>query len=253
MDKGEIKLAGNGVINEGTYSRIKIMGNANSKGHVIADEMQIMGNAYFEGDLEGGFCTIYGNAHIIGNISIVKLKVNGDLHVEGDCKVQELTVNGNVNMTGEVEGKNIVTRGGLSLSKVFIAKQVKVCGDLNSPTDISAEDMVIEGKVLCKGLLSAEHITLHSCADSYCREIGATSLVVEKPNYHLLWLTDRKNNVLVCDMIEADEMKLTNVEAKAVRGKKINLVSGCNIHTVEYSDEFNQGNGCVVSEFTKTI
>ena len=52
MSKGEIKVAGNGVITKGEYTSIKIMGNAKSEGRVTADTIKIMGNAKFEGDRE---------------------------------------------------------------------------------------------------------------------------------------------------------------------------------------------------------
>lgn len=251
MDKGEIKIAGNGVISEGEYSKIKIMGSAKSNGHVVADEIKVMGNANFEGDIECGECTIHGNAHIVGNVSIVRLKINGDLHLDGECKVQELTVNGKVNITGAVEGKNIVTRGGLALNKELKAQALKVYGELKSPADISAEEITVEGKVNCEGLLSAERMVLHSCAQSYCREIGATSIVVEKPVYHLFWLFYDKKNILRCDTIEADEMKLENVEAKILRGKRIDLINSCEIGAVEYSERLNKGNNVTVQSEVK--
>lgn len=251
MDKGEIKIAGNGVIGEGEYSKVKVMGSAKSTGHVVADEIQIMGNANFDGNVEGGTCTIHGNAHIVGDVAIVKLKVNGDLYVEGDCKVQELIVNGKVEISGLVEGKNVVTRGGLILNKPFKAKTLKIYGELRTPTDVSVEEVIVEGKIQCEGLLSAESITVHSCAHSYCKEIGATKIVVEKPIYHLLWLSYHKKNVFTCETMEADEMKLENVEAKVARGRNIDLVDHCDIHTVEYSKSFSKSENSVVRDLVK--
>lgn len=251
MDKEEIKIAGNGVINEGKYSKITIMGSAKSNGHVVADEIQVMGNANFDGSVEGGHCAIHGNAHITGDVSLIKLVVNGDLYLDGTCDIRELTVNGKATITGNVTSRSVVTRGGLILNNPLKSEQLKVYGVLNSPTDVSAEDITIEGSIQCKGLLSGENITIHSCASSYCKEIGATNLVVEKPVYHLLWLFYNKKNILTCGSIEADNMKLENVESKIARGKNINLVSNCDISTVEYSESFTKGDHVVIQDLTK--
>lgn len=256
MDKGEIKIAGNGVINEGEYSRITIMGSAKSNGHVVADEIQVMGNANFNGELEGGNCTIHGNTHITGDVSLIKLVVNGDLYLDGTCNIRELTVNGKATITGEVSSRIIITRGGLMLSNPLKSNQLKVYGFLNTPTDVSAEDIIIEGNIQCKGLLSGENITIHSAASSYCKEIGATQLVVskspiEKSLSQIIKLFTNKQSLLVCDSIEADEMKLENVESKIARGHNIDLISDCNIYTVEYSGNFTQGSNVTVQDLTK--
>ena len=201
--------------------------------------------------IESGECKIYGNATIKGNVSIVRLKVDGDLTLEGECKVQELTVNGMTTINGVVEGSNIVAKGGLILNRPLKAKSLKVYGELNTSSEINAEEVLIEGNLECESLLNAEMITIHTFEHSYCKEIGATTLKVERPMYHLLWLSYHKKGCLTSDVVEADVMKLENVTAKEVRGKDISLFDGCNIELVEYMGEFNKTSDSVVKELVK--
>lgn len=251
MSKGEIKIMGNGTIHSGEYTNINIMGNATTEGNVVADKIKVMGNATFQGDLEGGECKIYGNATVIGNLSVIRLKVDGDLTLEGDCKVQELIVNGVTTIKGSVEGNNITSKGGLVLNRPLTTKHLKVYGVLTSSSDIRAEEVIVKGGLKCEGLLNAEQITIQVFEKSYCKEIGATTLIVEKPMYHLLWLSYHKKGSLTCETIEADQMSLENVIAKAARGKEVTLSNECQIQVVECSNHFDASKDSIVQEFIK--
>lgn len=265
----EVKVAGDGIITEGKYTNVKVMGNAKIQGDIVVDEVKIMGNAKsegkimaniikvmgnadFGGNIEAGECKISGNATIKGNVSIVRLKVSGDLIIDGDCKVQELSVTGKVKISGWVEGNNISSKGGLTLNNPLKAKYLKVYGELTTPTDISGDEIIVEGKLKCEGLLNAETITIHNFEQSYCKEIGATTLKVEKPKYHLLWLSYHKKGNLTCDTIEADSMSLEKVMSREIRGKQITLSNECDIQVVEYSEQFNKTDDSIVRELIKT-
>ena len=251
MNKGNMKLTGNGEIIEGEYQEIKIMGNATSNGEVKADTIHIMGGAHFNGNIEAGECVIHGNAVIKGNIVADRMKVNGNFNLEGDCRINELTVNGKTEVDGVFECNNVVLRGDMVITKVCQAKDLKIYGGLSAKADVLGEQMTIEGRIDCKGLLSAEEICLHACENSYCKEIGATKLLVEKPFYHLFWLGFGKKNGLSCDLIEADEIKLEYTRAKIVRGKQIQLVKACQVDTLEYSEQYIEGEACEIREVTK--
>lgn len=251
MNKGNMKLAGNGEIIEGEYQEIKIMGNAISRGEVKADKIQIMGGAHFNGSIEVGECVIHGNAVIKGNIVADRVKVNGNFNLKGDCRINELTINGKTEVDGVFECNNVILRGDMFITKVCQAKDLIIYGGVRAEADVLGEKITIEGKANCKGLLSAEEIYLHACGDSYCKEIGATKLVVEKPFYHLFWLRFGKKNSLSCDLIEADEIKLEYTSAKTVRGKQVQLVKECQVDTLEYSEQYIKGEACKIREVTK--
>lgn len=251
MNKGNMKLAGNGEIIEGEYQEIKIMGNATSCGAVKADTIHIMGGAHLNGNIETGECVIHGNAVIKGNIVAESMKVNGNFNLEGDCRINELTVNGKTEVDGVFECNNVVLRGDMFITKGCQTKELKVYGGVRAQADVLGEKITIEGRIDCKGLLSAEEIYLHASRESYCKEIGATKLVVEKPFYHLFWSGFSKKNSLSCDLIEADEIKLENTNAKIVRGKQIHLVKACQVDTLEYSEQYTKGEACEIREVTK--
>ena len=251
MDKGNIKLSGNGNISEGEYKEIKIMGNATSNGAIKAERIKVMGSAHFNSSIEVKECIVLGNAVIRGNIRAEKFKVNGDLTIVGDCEVNELTVNGKTDIDGMIECNNVVLRGDMILTKACQAKTLKVYGSVDASSDLLGEQISIDGRMRCKGLLSGERVCLHAFEDSYCKEIGATRLVVEKPIYHLLWFGYGKKNSLSCDLIEADEIELEYTKAKVIRGKQVNLVKQCKVDTLEYSEQYTKGEGCEVREVTK--
>jgi len=251
MDKGNIKISGNGTISEGEYEEIKIMGNANSNGEIKADFIKVMGSAHFDNNIEVKECTVMGDAVIRGKIIAKKFKVNGNLTIVGDCEVEELTVNGRTNIDGVMECNNVVLRGDMILSKACQAKTLKVYGGVNANSDLLGEEINIDGRIKCKGLLSGENVCLHAFEDSYCKEIGATKLVVEKPAYHFLWFGYGKKNSLSCDLIEADDIQLGYTKAKIVRGKQITLTKQCEIDTLEYSAQYTKGENCEVREVTK--
>ncbi len=251
MEKGRIKIAGNGTIQSGTYEEIKVMGNASAKGNIVADRIKIMGETKFEGDVESNECTILGRCEITGNIKVGRLKVNGECIINGICEAEELIVNGSSNVSGEVICKHVVVRGRLKLNEDCRSNSIKVYGQMMTSCNISCEEITIEGKFDCKELLNAEKVYVHTTTHSYCKEIGATYVEVLKPIYHFLWLSYHKKNTFTCELIEADEMKLENVVAKVVRGKSIELVHNCDINTIEYSEVYREGDNCMVKEATK--
>ncbi len=251
MDKGNIKLSGNGSISEGEYKDIKIMGNAISNGRVKAEKITIMGSADLNSSIEVKECIVFGNAIIRGNMRAEKFKVNGDLTIVGDCEVGELSVNGKTDIDGMIECNNVVIRGDMILTKACQSKTLKVYGSVDASSDLLGEEISIDGKVQCKGLLSGETVCLHAFENSYCKEIGATKLVVEKPIYHLLWFGYGKKNSLSCDLIEADEIKVEYTKAKIIRGKQVILNKQCEVDTLEYSEQYTKGEDCQVREVTK--
>ncbi len=51
MEKGSIKILGEGFISSGEYENIKIVGSSKSKGNVKSNEVKVLGDAKFEGDI----------------------------------------------------------------------------------------------------------------------------------------------------------------------------------------------------------
>lgn len=251
MDKGNIKIAGSGFINSGEYEEIKIMGTAKSEGHVKADIIKVMGGGQFKGDMTCGICTIHGGAHFTGNIKMKQLKINGEFHVEGNCEVEELVVNGSSRIIGSMNCGRVVLRGGLHIDKSCKAQEIKVYGTVHAHSDFSAERIMIEGKIDCEGLLNAEYILIHPTAESHCKEIGTAELTIERPIYHILWLSYHKKTRMICDLIEGDELKLENVICKKMRGRNITLDEHCNINELEYTSSLTKEEGAVVKEETK--
>lgn len=250
-----ITIAGDGYISEGSYDKIKVMGNATSSGNINTEILKINGEARFNGNIESKEIKVNGECKITGSLETKKLKVNGDTVITGDCKVESLIVNGDLCVFGALKCNNVTIRGDLEVSKNLNSSYMKVYGDLKVKENIEVEDINIYGRINCEGLLTGENILIFPKGISKCKEIGATNIEVDKPNIGfwkvIFSLGYGSMGKLQCDIIEGDSIKIKNTKAEQLNGNSIKLISNCEIGTIEYSDSLEIGCDCKVGKHIK--
>lgn len=251
-----ITIAGDGYISEGNYDKIKVMGNATSSGNINTDILKINGEARFNGNVHSKEMKVNGECQIGGGLEAKNLKVNGDTVIEGDCKVENLVINGDLCVFGILECNNVTIRGDLKVNKNINSINMKVYGDLRAKENIEGEDINIYGRINCEGLLTGENIFIFPKGISKCKEIGATHIEVNKPKNIGFWkakfsLGYGSMGKLQCDIIEGDSIKIKNTKVNQLNGNSIDLISNCDINTIEYNDKLEIGCDCKVLKHTK--
>lgn len=254
MSKGNIKIAGDGFINEGKYNTIKIMGSAISKGNVESEEVKISGDARFIGELDFGILKVNGDATIEGNLKAKRIRVNGNLEISGSCQVDELVINGSCSINCDLKCNNVTVRGEIIVNRDMYGKEIKIYGESSIKENIECENIMVEGVINCNGLLNAENIEIYTRGKSYCKEIGATKIRILKEKERKLLkliMNFRGHGKLKSDLIEGDYIELENSIVKNLRGKSIELISNCEVGMVEYSEKINVSDDSIVKHSMK--
>ncbi|MEF9992494.1 MAG: polymer-forming cytoskeletal protein [Romboutsia sp.] len=253
MDKGSIKIIGDGFIHSGKYKNIKIIGSAKSKGDVECEELKICGDTTFVGDLDIGNIKLIGDGIIYGSLKAKFVKVNGNLEISGSCEVEELIVNGNLEMNCDLKCNNVTIRGDVCVNKNLEGENIRIYGEARVKENIVCEKIFVEGDIKCEGLLNAENVEISPRSKSYCREIGATNIRVKEREKRFLRFIMQVGGYgrLESDLIEGDFIELENSIVKDVRGKSIDLISKCKIENVEYNEKINVSKDSTVKNSIK--
>lgn len=256
MEKNNIKIAGSGFINGGSYGKIKIMGSASSTGDVCGEHVVINGDASFNGNLDFNYFKVNGDARIDGHLKASEVKLNGDLTISGSCEIDKLVVNGDFKIDGAIKCNNVTIRGDLKGKDSVYANELNIYGRLKIDKNVEGENIKIHGDIKCDGLLTGEKIVIYPSGRSTCKEIGATNLDVLKYKSIGIWpfrISFGNRGTLKCDLIEGDNISLEKTTAKTIRGKNVSLLSKCEVGNIEYSDTVEISTDSTVKSSTKVI
>jgi len=206
-------ITGAGEIRGGDYGKVRILGAGDVAGDVRAEKLRVCGAGTLHGDL-----------------TAAKVKVMGALSVPGDLKVGELAAAGACEIGGRM-----------------LAEDFRVLGALEGSGGVEAGSFLARGVVSVSGLLSGDTVEIHlgGGSESCVGEIGGGRVEVWRFSFGkrsplgkaLGWLSNpASKSYLRATSIEADDVILENTRAKVVRGKRIEIRSGCMIDEVEYSE-----------------
>jgi len=206
-------ITGAGEIGPGDYGRVRILGAGDVTGDVRAEKLRV-----------------YGEGTLRGDLTAANVKVIGALKIPRDLKAGKLTAIG----TCEVGGR-------------ILAEDFRVLGALEGSGGVEAGSFLARGVVTVRGLLSGDTVEIHmgSGSRSCVGEIGGGRVEVWQFSFGkrsplakaLGWLSSRvSKSYLRATSIEADDITLENTCAKVVRGKRVEIRSGCTIDEVEYSE-----------------
>lgn len=225
-----IRIMGEGTVGAGNYNKISIMGEGDILGKVNAKGISILGNGRSEKGIETNALKVSGTFR---TKSFVKIK--DFLKVSGNATFNDNVTSENIKISGEAEFKN-----GLNSRKMRILGKCDVSGDCES------ERIIGRGETNVEGLMTADYIDLKLFNGSYIKEIGGESIKVTKGKSFFMFRGSKGR--LFSDIIEGDNIELTNTTCKIVRGNNIVINSGCKIGKVEYRDNLKINNNSEVEE-----
>ena len=231
----DIKTAGGGAFQGGTYGEVVFNGSGTINGDVDAITYRVNGA---------------GTSN--GRVVAQSVTVNGTANFNGEVQANEFTVNGDATIRDGAGFGRLVAKGNLSIGGSVAAHQIELRGFLRIGGDCQAEAVTGEGGFNVAGLLNAGNVDVIVQAPSSAREIGGERIVVRQPAGGLSSFTGLMTvfaeKRLTVDSIEGDVVWLENTTARVVRGKNVTVGAGCVVDLVEYAESFTPAGGAQVRE-----
>ena len=190
----DMKVSGSGVLPGGEYESVKLSGAVKLAGDVTCTSFSS------SGALQGQGINCLGKISISGSSKL------------GDLSAEELAVSG------------AFACGTVKCTELSVKGAVSVAGDITA-----TESAVLQGAVSCKGLLSAERISIVFDSSTELVNIKGFSVSMAKESR-------LAKNARVTNGVDADEISLTHVSCPRVSGKRVTIGKGCKIDLVEYSE-----------------
>jgi cytoskeletal protein CcmA (bactofilin family) len=217
----DLNVFASATINGGDYNKIRIFGTATVNGNLRAESMKVNGSSEFNGVCEINDVTVNGACEFNEMVKTKALHINGACEFNHDVSVDHLKVNGSVEFN----------------KKVFRASSIVINGSVRADV-LESDSIVVKGKLECKEQLNADVIEITSNATSTIKEMVGEKITVKPP----VQLFYKPKGQIRVDMIEGDEIELTNVNAKVVRGNKVIIGPDCQIGLVEFSGSLSVSN-----------
>lgn len=209
------------------------------------DQVDISGHGKVTGDLTCDVLHVSGMAKLMGNVACRRAQISGMGRICGTLETNELEISGKVDCESDVIGEAVNISGMCKIDTALnTTKMLRIQGMVTTGGDINGEQIISEGLVKCGGLMSCEKLTFTCRGVSRIREIGGSIVEVRGTDraymklFSFLLPSTYREDKLVSDLIEGDEVSLEHCEVKVVRGKKVRIGEGCKIGLVEYSEEY---------------
>lgn len=238
-NKHNLDLSGLGTCSGGEFNKVDISGKGKVNGDIKCIKFDASGMATVNGNIICHNFSTSGMSKVKGSINGKEIEVSGTLNVDSNTTTELLDVSGMVKINGNVR-----------------ANEVKCEGFLKVEEDIECETIDVYGVLDSKGLINCESLNIILSAECNCREIGATSVVIEcddSPTSIFSFLAPKRfrRKRLYASLIEGDDIKLENCEAKIVRGKNIKIGPNCKIDVIEYSESIEVDSNSKVIDTNK--
>ena len=227
----DMKIAGSGVIAAGEYENIRVSGSAKVGGPIRCLSLHCSGSAHCEGTVEAQKgIKVSGSAHFDQSISARDIGISGSARLDGNCtSTGEIRISGSMRCDGDIKGNDITVSGSARAA------------------NIESENVHIDGKIVCTGRLNAENIVIKmNGATSEIGSIGGSKISIYPERHHKkitrlpllskLLGNNGRNDLVVEDSIEGDEIALELVTAKTVIGRVVAIGEGCHVDLVQYSE-----------------
>lgn len=237
MSKNSLNISGSSKYPGGKYDDISISGNGKITGDVICDTIDVSGMGKVEGDVNANRISTEGTLKICGDIEAQKISISGMFKCEKSINTKSINISGVSKIEGSLKCESIDCQGMLKVE-----------------SDIECENLYINGKINCEGFVNCEKFDLViSNVSSSVKELGASYINIQDDGagWGIFNILKLKKSIFKADVIEGDNIKLSNCEAKIVRGKHIIIGENCNIETVEYSSDIDISNSSKVIKSIK--
>ncbi|MBN1858372.1 cell shape determination protein CcmA [Candidatus Bipolaricaulota bacterium] len=227
--RGSASISGAGTIGGGSYERVSISGSGKITGDLTADEIKIS-----------------GSGKIQGLARVIRVSTSGSAVFEAGIVADEVRISGSARSHGTTEIKELKCSGVFKTDGSLKSEYIKISGSLTVDGDVSSEIYKTTGAFRIGGLLSADHIEINLAGRCEAREIGGERIEVRRGGWRQKGLildglisifTGGSTSHLRSELIEGDTIHLEDTEAEIVRGKHVFIGPGCNIKTVEYSED----------------
>ncbi len=211
-------------------SHLKMYGAGHASGGSYQN-VSIKGEGTVGEGLQSERCRIFGTGLFLGDAEINRLKIFGEHEVAGDLSARSANVMGTLKVGGSVRFATMRLKGLAEIGGGAAGEQCHIKGSLTVGGDCETELLHVTGCINVAGLLNAGDVNIHLRYDrSRVKEIGGTSITVRrKPGF-----LKRKAGTLSAGLIEGDAIYLEYTEADIVRGKHVEIGSGCKIGKIEY-------------------
>lgn len=227
MGKRNVRIAGTGRVEGGSYGQVKIAGSGKVEGDLEAEEFSSAGSALVQGSLKSKRFDCAGSFRCQGDLEIEEGEAAGSFRVEGKVRAKELR------LAGSAECQ--------ALSGGYI----RAAGRLETTGNVEVETLRLSGSFRIEGLLSGEKTEVELHGLSTAQEIGGGKIEVRRSTKGLGGTIGEALEKLFgsggtwelrATTIEGDEVYLEHTVAKVVRGGKVKLGPGCRIDRVEYTE-----------------
>ncbi|WP_042454605.1 hypothetical protein [Neobacillus dielmonensis] len=228
---------------------LKINGSGNYPGGRY-DKVSIRGEATIENYVECTVFNTYGTAEVLEGVRTDSIKIIGESEISGNMEAGDMLIMGNMAIEGSAVVHKMKVLGTLSVGERLQGETANVKGSVSVKGDVEYETFILKGGFEIKGLLNADHIEvgLHF-GESTAEEIGGEKIKIKKKSSFLPFVKD--TGFLTAKVIEGDDVSLENTKAEIVRGKFVKIGKGCEIGTVEYSENLIQDKSASIKTFKK--
>lgn len=235
MDKQNVRVFGDAVVQAGEYNHIFAAGDLEMQGDITAASIKVAGDF----DAKGG-------------IEVSKLDIYGDAEIQGFIRAEDASFKGDVRLKSPLHAEEFSVYGEVAAAKVE-AKKIKVYGSVDRAEELVAEELVIKGVVLMDGVINAETAKLRLLGNSKVREIYCTALEIlagDSPYQGVLsgLVSKTTTGIIRVDLIEGDDIFLENTHADVVRGARVVLGKHTVVRRVEYSEQLKVHETAEVTE-----
>ncbi|MCM1989717.1 polymer-forming cytoskeletal protein [Oceanirhabdus seepicola] len=238
MERRDLKVFGSGDNTGGVYRDISIMGSGDINGDVECRSYRVMGSGDLKGNLKSEIIKINGSGDIDGDVYGIDVSINGSGDISGNIKCSSLKIAGSSDIGGDVEGT-----------------EVGIYGSCDIDGNCECEIFNGKGAFTVGGELIADEVNIEVIRNCEVGSIGAGRVIVRGAGTEgfksLAFFRGKGSRKFECDVIEGDEIYLEKTEANTIRGKNIVIGPGCEIESIEYSDQIQIDDDSKVEKIIK--
>lgn len=230
-EKHNLTINGSGSYGGGSYNKIR-------------------GDGTITTDFECEVFKTFGSSDVLKNGKAQQFDVFGETEVRGNLDCLVMKIFGTTKIGGNASILKAKVFGTLDVGNRFSGEEADIKGSLTVKCDTEFEIFKSTGSFDITGLLNAGSIEISlRYGRSTATEIGGEKIVVKKKSSFLPF--SKGQGSLEARVIEGDDIFLENTIADIVRGKSIQIGSGCEIGLVEYQESFKVNSDSVIKEKRK--
>ncbi len=242
MSERNVRIAGSGTIQGGSYGQVSIAGSGKVTGDLEAEEFSSAGSALAQGHLKAKRFETAGSFTCQGDLEVEEGESAGSFRVSGKLKAEEMKIAGSARCHSVSGG------------------YLRVAGSLETAGNVEVETLRLSGSFHIGGLLSADKVEIELHGFSEAQEIGGEKIEVRAGSKSIRGLVGEvlealfgsgKTKELRTRVIEGDEIYLENTWAEVVRGGRVKIGPGCQIKRVEYTESLEVDPQAKVGEEVK--